>query len=48
MAGCGREAPWVWVCVVAALLHAGGLVHGDCWLIEGDKGFVWLAICSQN
>uniref|UniRef100_A0A674C4D5 Extracellular leucine rich repeat and fibronectin type III domain containing 2 n=1 Tax=Salmo trutta TaxID=8032 RepID=A0A674C4D5_SALTR len=25
-----------------------GLVWGDCWLIEGDKGYVWLAICSQN
>ncbi|XP_037390173.1 extracellular leucine-rich repeat and fibronectin type III domain containing 2a [Pygocentrus nattereri] len=24
------------------------LVRGDCWLIEGDKGYVWLAICSQN
>lgn len=23
-------------------------VRGDCWLIEGEKGFVWLAICSQN
>lgn len=23
-------------------------VSGDCWLIEGDKGYVWLAICSQN
>ncbi|KAM9746350.1 protein phosphatase 1 regulatory subunit 29 [Menidia menidia] len=23
-------------------------VNGDCWLIEGDKGYVWLAICSQN
>lgn len=21
---------------------------GDCWLIEGEKGFVWLAICSMN
>ncbi|XP_077461097.1 protein ELFN1-like [Stigmatopora argus] len=20
----------------------------DCWLIEGEKGFVWLAICSMN
>uniref|UniRef100_A0A3Q3AHN3 Extracellular leucine-rich repeat and fibronectin type III domain containing 2a n=1 Tax=Kryptolebias marmoratus TaxID=37003 RepID=A0A3Q3AHN3_KRYMA len=20
----------------------------ECWLIEGDKGYVWLAICSQN
>uniref|UniRef100_A0A452DKG1 Extracellular leucine rich repeat and fibronectin type III domain containing 1 n=1 Tax=Capra hircus TaxID=9925 RepID=A0A452DKG1_CAPHI len=38
----------VWVCVAAALLHAGGQARGDCWLIEGDKGFVWLAICSQN
>uniref|UniRef100_A0AAQ4Q6V5 LRRCT domain-containing protein n=1 Tax=Gasterosteus aculeatus aculeatus TaxID=481459 RepID=A0AAQ4Q6V5_GASAC len=25
-----------------------GRVSGDCWLIEGEKGFVWLAICSQN
>uniref|UniRef100_A0AAQ5XTC8 LRRCT domain-containing protein n=1 Tax=Amphiprion ocellaris TaxID=80972 RepID=A0AAQ5XTC8_AMPOC len=24
------------------------LAFGDCWLIEGDKGYVWLAICSQN
>ncbi|XP_063760471.1 protein phosphatase 1 regulatory subunit 29 isoform X5 [Eleginops maclovinus] len=24
------------------------MVNGDCWLIEGDKGYVWLAICSQN
>lgn len=24
------------------------MVSGDCWLIEGDKGYVWLAICSQN
>ncbi|XP_028827942.1 protein ELFN1 [Denticeps clupeoides] len=23
-------------------------VRADCWLIEGEKGFVWLAICSQN
>ncbi|XP_071002396.1 protein phosphatase 1 regulatory subunit 29-like [Oncorhynchus clarkii lewisi] len=29
-------------------LHLPGLVWGDCWLIEGDKGYVWLAICSQN
>ncbi|XP_045669360.1 protein ELFN1 [Ursus americanus] len=47
MAGCRWGA--LWVCVAAAtLLHAGGLADGDCWLIEGDKGFVWLAICSQN
>ncbi|XP_039735430.1 protein ELFN1 [Pteropus medius] len=47
MAGCRWGA--LWVCVAAAaLLHAGGLARGDCWLIEGDKGFVWLAICSQN
>ncbi|XP_031417969.1 protein phosphatase 1 regulatory subunit 29-like [Clupea harengus] len=25
-----------------------GLARGDCWLIEGEKGYVWLAICSQN
>nr|XP_030705441.1 protein ELFN1 [Globicephala melas] len=49
MAGCRQAAPWAWACVAAAaLLLAGGLVRGDCWLIEGDKGFVWLAICSQN
>ncbi|KGL86575.1 Protein ELFN1, partial [Charadrius vociferus] len=36
------------VCVAAvSLLHTSG-VRADCWLIEGDKGFVWLAICSQN
>ncbi|XP_053413931.1 protein ELFN1 [Nycticebus coucang] len=47
MARCGWGA--LWLCVAAAtLLHAGGLARGDCWLIEGDKGFVWLAICSQN
>ncbi|KAJ8246112.1 hypothetical protein GJAV_G00263770 [Gymnothorax javanicus] len=28
-------------------MQSGG-VRGDCWLIEGEKGFVWLAICSQN
>ncbi|KAK2497429.1 hypothetical protein MC885_007070 [Smutsia gigantea] len=47
MAACQWGA--LWACVAAAtLLHAGGLAWGDCWLIEGDKGFVWLAICSQN
>ncbi|XP_076876959.1 extracellular leucine-rich repeat and fibronectin type III domain containing 2a [Brachyhypopomus gauderio] len=29
-------------------LPLASLVRGDCWLIEGDKGYVWLAICSQN
>ncbi|XP_076996384.1 protein ELFN1 [Tamandua tetradactyla] len=43
----GGGVLWVWV-AAATLLHAGGLARGDCWLIEGDKGFVWLAICSQN
>lgn len=28
--------------------HFPSTVNGDCWLIEGDKGYVWLAICSQN
>ncbi|XP_055507339.1 protein ELFN1-like [Leucoraja erinacea] len=36
----------LWVCL-ASLMNAVG-VSGDCWLIEGEKGFVWLAICSQN
>ncbi|XP_074056890.1 protein ELFN1 [Macrotis lagotis] len=47
MAGCR----WGVLCVCVAavsLLYTGGLVQADCWLIEGDKGFVWLAICSQN
>lgn len=30
------------------VLHLPTQVRGDCWLIEGDKGYVWLAICSQN
>ncbi|XP_035262707.1 protein phosphatase 1 regulatory subunit 29-like isoform X2 [Anguilla anguilla] len=29
-------------------LHLPLLVRAECWLIEGDKGYVWLAICSQN
>lgn len=28
--------------------HFPYTIKGDCWLIEGDKGYVWLAICSQN
>uniref|UniRef100_UPI00398F2E00 uncharacterized protein elfn1a n=1 Tax=Pristiophorus japonicus TaxID=55135 RepID=UPI00398F2E00 len=38
--------PILWVSL-ALLMNAAG-VCGDCWLIEGEKGFVWLAICSQN
>ncbi|XP_033999251.1 protein phosphatase 1 regulatory subunit 29 isoform X2 [Trematomus bernacchii] len=37
--------------IVPSLLlfsHFPHMVNGDCWLIEGDKGYVWLAICSQN
>ncbi|XP_034046412.1 protein phosphatase 1 regulatory subunit 29 [Thalassophryne amazonica] len=30
------------------LSHLPNMANGDCWLIEGDKGYVWLAICSQN
>uniref|UniRef100_A0A8C2AHV9 Extracellular leucine-rich repeat and fibronectin type III domain containing 2a n=1 Tax=Cyprinus carpio TaxID=7962 RepID=A0A8C2AHV9_CYPCA len=33
---------------ICLLLHVPSFVRGDCWLIEGDKGYVWLAICSQN
>ncbi|XP_019744293.1 protein phosphatase 1 regulatory subunit 29 [Hippocampus comes] len=39
------------VVILSSLLIATrfpGVVNGDCWLIEGDKGYVWLAICSQN
>ncbi|XP_076134744.1 protein ELFN1 [Alosa pseudoharengus] len=35
------------VALVLALSWTPGC-RGDCWLIEGEKGFVWLAICSQN
>nr|XP_020443841.1 LOW QUALITY PROTEIN: protein phosphatase 1 regulatory subunit 29-like [Monopterus albus] len=28
--------------------HFPNTVKADCWLIEGDKGYVWLAICSQK
>uniref|UniRef100_A0A672F2S7 Extracellular leucine rich repeat and fibronectin type III domain containing 2 n=1 Tax=Salarias fasciatus TaxID=181472 RepID=A0A672F2S7_SALFA len=30
------------------LSYFPNVANGDCWLIEGDKGYVWLAICSQN
>ncbi|XP_062845364.1 extracellular leucine-rich repeat and fibronectin type III domain containing 2a [Trichomycterus rosablanca] len=30
------------------LICPTSLLRADCWLIEGDKGYVWLAICSQN
>uniref|UniRef100_A0A8C4T3A1 Extracellular leucine rich repeat and fibronectin type III domain containing 2 n=1 Tax=Erpetoichthys calabaricus TaxID=27687 RepID=A0A8C4T3A1_ERPCA len=33
---------------VTLFFHALPQVKADCWLIEGDKGYVWLAICSQN
>ncbi|XP_028311732.1 protein ELFN1 [Gouania willdenowi] len=36
-----------WSVAIVCLTHVGR-VSGDCWLIEGEKGFVWLAICSQN
>ncbi|XP_067317999.1 protein ELFN1-like [Anolis sagrei] len=35
-------------CMAAMSLLYVGKVQADCWLIEGEKGFVWLAICSQN
>ncbi|TRY91574.1 hypothetical protein DNTS_029145 [Danionella cerebrum] len=38
---------WTMTLVFLSLAHVPA-VHGDCWLIEGEKGFVWLAICSQN
>ncbi|KAK0144977.1 Protein ELFN1 [Merluccius polli] len=36
-----------WSVAIVYVTHIGK-VNGDCWLIEGEKGFVWLAICSQN
>lgn len=36
-----------WSVAIVYMTHVRG-VNGDCWLIEGEKGFVWLAICSQN
>uniref|UniRef100_A0A3Q3VXM5 LRRCT domain-containing protein n=1 Tax=Mola mola TaxID=94237 RepID=A0A3Q3VXM5_MOLML len=36
------------LCSLLFFSHFPYMVHGDCWLIEGDKGYVWLAICSQN
>ncbi|XP_069570806.1 protein ELFN1 [Brachyistius frenatus] len=36
-----------WSVAILYFTHIGR-VNGDCWLIEGEKGFVWLAICSQN
>ncbi|XP_061557395.1 protein phosphatase 1 regulatory subunit 29 [Phycodurus eques] len=39
------------IVILSSLLIATrfpSVVNGDCWLIEGDKGYVWLAICSQN
>ncbi|KAK7930585.1 hypothetical protein WMY93_006980 [Mugilogobius chulae] len=43
MAACG----WLFFFALA-LCSAPVSVRADCWLIEGDKGYVWLAICSQN
>uniref|UniRef100_A0A670IRZ8 Extracellular leucine rich repeat and fibronectin type III domain containing 2 n=1 Tax=Podarcis muralis TaxID=64176 RepID=A0A670IRZ8_PODMU len=36
-----------WVATLLCIF-APSSVWSDCWLIEGDKGYVWLAICSQN
>ncbi|XP_061905939.1 protein ELFN1 [Entelurus aequoreus] len=37
----------LWSATIVFLSHVGQ-VSADCWLIEGEKGYVWLAICSQN
>ncbi|XP_074839974.1 protein phosphatase 1 regulatory subunit 29 [Carettochelys insculpta] len=37
----------LWAAALLCMFYPGR-VRGDCWLIEGDKGYVWLAICSQN
>lgn len=41
------KSAFFWSVAIICLTYIGG-VRGDCWLIEGEKGFVWLAICSQN
>lgn len=41
------KSAFFWSLAIIYLTHIGE-VRGDCWLIEGEKGFVWLAICSQN
>ncbi|MEE6520927.1 hypothetical protein FKM82_018909 [Ascaphus truei] len=39
---------WLCMTMVFFFWHLPPGAQGDCWLIEGDKGYVWLAICSQN
>lgn len=40
--------PCTLLLLLPALFLIPTSVRGDCWLIEGEKGYVWLAICSQN
>ncbi|XP_056621921.1 protein ELFN1 [Triplophysa dalaica] len=47
--GMVTSALFCWAMALVFLsLTSVPVVQGDCWLIEGEKGFVWLAICSQN
>ncbi|KAA0722556.1 Protein ELFN1 [Triplophysa tibetana] len=47
--GVVTSALFCWAMALVFLsLTSVPVVQGDCWLIEGEKGFVWLAICSQN
>ncbi|KAE8611627.1 hypothetical protein XENTR_v10012535 [Xenopus tropicalis] len=39
---------WLWLTTVFFFCHLPTGARSDCWLIEGEKGYVWLAICSQN
>lgn len=50
MQGASTTSTFLFLIVPSLLLfsHFPYMVSGDCWLIEGDKGYVWLAICSQN
>lgn len=50
MQGSSINSVPVFLCFASILFisHFPYTVKSDCWLIEGDKGYVWLAICSQN
>ncbi|XP_019717737.1 protein ELFN1-like isoform X2 [Hippocampus comes] len=42
----GKSSVLAWLALLSVMRLPAAA--GDCWLIEGEKGFVWLAICSMN